>query len=198
MPLSRIIVLAGGGSRRLGRDKLAVLLGGRPVLDHLLAGTLPFGGGAPFVVVGSRRPTQVPVSWAAEDPPGGGPAAGLAAGMAPVAGLDDVRPGDLICLLAGDLPFAGPVVPALLTAATGEPGLDGAVAADQAGRDQPLLGVYRAGPLLAALGPEPAGRSMRWVSADLRLGRVRCAARATLDVDTEEDLTRAAELLEGR
>jgi molybdenum cofactor guanylyltransferase len=193
MSVSRIVVLAGGGSRRLGRDKLAVPLGGRPVLDHLLSGLVAVA--APVVAVGARRPTLVPVSWAREEPPGGGPVAGLAAGLAPVTGLDDVRADDLICLLAGDLPFAGPVVPALLTVLAGEPGLDGTVATDEAGRDQPLLGVYRAGPLLAAAGPEAAGRSMRSVSAHLRLGRVRCPARATLDVDTEQDVTRAVELL---
>jgi molybdenum cofactor guanylyltransferase len=197
LSVDRVVVLAGGGSRRLGRDKLAVRLRGLSVLDHLLTGLPPVTAGAPVVAVGARRETTVPVHWVREDPPGGGPVAGLARGLAPVTGLDDVGPADLVCLLAGDLPFAGAAVPALLGALAARPEVDAAIATDGADRDQPLLGVYRSGPLLAAVGPAPAGRSMRSVSGHLHLARVPCLSRATLDVDTERDVQRAVDLLGG-
>jgi molybdopterin-guanine dinucleotide biosynthesis protein A len=80
------LVLCGGSSRRLGRDKLAEPLGPSTVLDVTLAG-LP--GGLPIVAVGPQRPTERPVTWTAEHP--AGPcAAALAAALLEDASLDAV------------------------------------------------------------------------------------------------------------
>jgi molybdopterin-guanine dinucleotide biosynthesis protein A len=169
------------------------------------------------IVVGPAR-TDVPadVIQVREDPPGGGPVAALAAGLAELGqpGLPNEldRPGqggDLVALLAADLPFLVVAdIEALRDAvgALGEPigavggaaEADGAVLVDSAGRPQWLCGVYRVSVLrrrLADLGP-PAGQSVRRLVAGLRIATV---ARATTpppwyDCDTEDDYRRAEEL----
>src|SRR5881409_3827494 len=78
----RVVVLAGGGSRRLGRDKLAEDLDGRPVLRALLDGVRAVAPDAEVVVVGPPGRAVAGAIVVREDPPGGGPVAGLAAGLA--------------------------------------------------------------------------------------------------------------------
>ena len=188
-----VVVLAGGTSRRWGgRDKTAALLAGQTVLEHVVSG-LADGAGvdlAAVVVVAPpdhlARPQLPGVRWVREEPPGGGPVAGLAAAVAVL----DV---DLVVVGAGDAPFAGAAVPALLDA-VGQ-SFDGAIGVDAGGRDQPLLGAYRLAPLLAALPAEPAGARLRDLVAGLHLARVPVAARAALDLDTPADLATAERLL---
>jgi molybdopterin-guanine dinucleotide biosynthesis protein A len=195
--VAAVLVLAGGGSRRLGRDKLTVLLAGRTVLDHLLDGLARAAPDVPLVVVGPRRPTRTPVRWVREDPPGGGPVPALARGIAEIdveidAGIDvdlaDLDP--IVCVVAGDQPFAAPAVPVLVTTLSRLPDVDAVVAMDGAGVDQPLLAGYRLAALRGALGPRPGG-AMRAVLASLRVARVAVPAETILDVDTEDDVTRA-------
>ena len=93
-----VVVLAGGESRRFGSDKLAAPLAGTTVLDHLL-GSLPQEWAV--IAVGEQRPTPRPLTWTREYPPGGGPLAGIAAGLALVTT-------DLTAVVAGDMPYAVP------------------------------------------------------------------------------------------
>jgi molybdopterin-guanine dinucleotide biosynthesis protein A len=74
------IVLAGGGSTRFGRDKLAAVVDGVTLLDRVLDAA---AAAEQRIVVGSRRPAAGDVRWTREDPPGGGPAAGVVAGPRP-------------------------------------------------------------------------------------------------------------------
>jgi molybdopterin-guanine dinucleotide biosynthesis protein A len=196
--LDAVVVLAGGGSRRLGQDKTRVLVGALPVLDRLLSGLAEVVPGVPVVVVGPQRPTAAPVTWCREDPPGGGPVAGLAAGLAqPVPQRETpVSDDGVLAVLAGDLPFAAPAVGLLLAALASAPaGTDGALGVDPDGDDQLLIGVHRTGPLRRAVAARAGVGSVRGVVSRLSVVRVPLPSPMTLDVDTPEDLERARALV---
>src|SRR5688500_10211450 len=91
------VVLAGGTAARLGgADKAAIEHAGRTFLEHALAAVVAAGE---VVVVGGQVPTSRPVTFVREDPPLGGPVAGLAAGRRVLA-----REPDLLLVLAVDMP----------------------------------------------------------------------------------------------
>ncbi|MBZ4020742.1 NTP transferase domain-containing protein [Streptomyces purpurogeneiscleroticus] len=190
------IVLAGGAARRLGgADKPALAVGGRSLLDRVLAAC---PGAARTVVVGPERPTARPVVTTREDPPGAGPVAALDAGLRHTTA-------DTVLVLSADLPFltAG-TVDALLAAGAGPgpgepPGqADGALLVDGDGRDQPLVAAYRAAALRRALETLRAARGgldglpLRALLAELTVVRVRDdTAAASFDCDTWEALSAA-------
>ncbi len=184
--ISRIIILAGGESRRLGEDKILATLGSHTALDFLLLTLAPTA--LPITAVGPTRPTVTPVNWVREDPPGGGPAAAIAAALSP-----NPAPDDWVVILAGDQPAAAQAL-ASLTAAM-DSGLDAVLAVDPDGVPQPLLGLYRQQPLHTVLDDRAAGRSMRSVLAKLTAALVPVAPLATLDLDTASDLDRARDAL---
>lgn len=196
-----VVVLAGGTGRRLGGvDKGALVVAGVPLLDRVLAAT---AGARRTVVVGARRATARPVTWTREDPPGGGPLAALAAGLAALPGTcpgsshdeqieDGEEPGGPVVVLATDLPWLRPEdVARLLTTLTGGPA-DAAVFTDEGDRLQPLAAAYRRRPLRAALamiGPVD-GRPVRLVLERLAVARVQDLGAAG-DCDTPAQLARA-------
>ncbi|MFI9029663.1 DUF6457 domain-containing protein [Streptomyces sp. NPDC053560] len=197
------IVPAGGAARRLGgADKPALAVGGRSLLDRVLAAC---PGAARTVVVGPERPTLRPVVTTREDPPGAGPVAALDAG------LRHTTAGTVL-VLSADLPFlTTATVDALLAAvadtedlqsaqgAQGESaGADGALLVDADGRDQPLVAAYRAAALRRALETLRtahgglAGLPLRALLAELTVRRVRDdTATASYDCDTWEALSAA-------
>jgi molybdenum cofactor guanylyltransferase len=180
------IVLCGGTSRRLaGRDKTRESLGGTTVMDHLLDALPPAWA---VVCVGVERPTTRAVIWRRESPPGGGPVAGIAAGLLAV----DSR----VCVVVGgDMPFAAAALPVLLDELRAQPGLDAVLAVDPDGHTQPLLAAYRVEKLRAALPREPGGARLMAVVEALVAVTVECEARATLDVDTWEALEQARHIV---
>lgn len=177
----QVIVLAGGSSRRFGSDKLAALLpDGRSVLDHCLLG-MPSAWD--LVVVGPSRPVPSGVSarvrWVRESPPGGGPLAGIAAGL-------EVVTSHVVCVAPGDAPRAGEVLPLLVTALEAEGSLAAAVLSDGEGRANPVLAAYRVVALRDAVPTDPANAPAR---ALLSLPHVEVQAPFEVrDVDTPEDL----------
>jgi len=180
-----VVVLAGGASRRFGSDKLAADLGGRTLLDATLA-SVP--AGLPVVVVGPERPVRREVAFVVEDPPGGGPAAGLVAGLRTA--LDGGA--ELVTTLPGDAPGSGRAV-ALLLDALGAADL--AVAVGEDGQVFPLqLACTRTGAerFLAAAG-DGAGLSPRRLLEPLGPRRVEIAESALHDVDVPADLAGIAE-----
>ncbi|MFI7247581.1 molybdenum cofactor guanylyltransferase [Micromonospora chalcea] len=92
------VVLAGGAARRMGGvDKPARPVGGRPMLHRVLAAV---ADADQRIVVGPSGPVPDGVRTTREEPPGGGPVAAIAAGLA----LLD--PGTTtVALLAADLPL---------------------------------------------------------------------------------------------
>ncbi|MEU7043754.1 NTP transferase domain-containing protein [Streptomyces varsoviensis] len=197
------VVLAGGAARRLGgADKPSVRVGGRTLLNRVLAACADAGS---IVVVGPERPTATKVTWTREEPYGGGPVAALAAG------LRHVR-ADTVLVLSADLPFLDKeAVRTLLTALDtphapgaagngggGEAGAsgDGVMVVDSGGQDHPLVAVYRTEALregLERLGGEHGalgGLSLRRLTAGLSLTRLPHST-ASLDCDTWEDITAA-------
>ncbi|MEV5600051.1 NTP transferase domain-containing protein [Streptomyces sp. NPDC052299] len=182
------IVLAGGAAKRLGgADKPAVRVGGRPLLDRVLAAC---SGAGTTVVVGDRRPTARAVTWAREVPPGGGPLAALGAGVRHTSA-------ERVLVLSADLPFLGADTVAALLAAAGRDGVEGALCSDEGGRDQPLVAVYRGEPLrreLAFLAAEHGGLGglpLRLLTRELTLCRVAAGPLASFDCDTWEDIASA-------
>ncbi|UQS25073.1 NTP transferase domain-containing protein [Amycolatopsis thermalba] len=173
------VVLAGGSARRLsGVDKPMLVVGGKPLLHRVIAAV---GGADPVVVVGPARDGVAGVRWAREDPPGGGPAAALAAGLRHVTT-------SRVAVLAGDLAGVTPSTTERLTAALGD--ADGAILTDDAGRRQWLIGVWRTASLRAALPAEPGGTALRRVLGHLRIVEVPAAPGECADVDTPQDLDR--------
>ena len=149
------VVLAGGASRRFGTDKLAAALDAQTLLDHTLAG-LPEAYAV--LVVGPERRLVRPVTFVREEPPGGGPAAALVAGVR--AALE--AGAEAIVVLPGDAPAAGHGAPTLLAALVHH---EAAVGADAAGQWQPLqlaLGPAAGRQLVELAGPDgAAGQSAR-------------------------------------
>jgi molybdopterin-guanine dinucleotide biosynthesis protein A len=157
-------------------------------MDHLL-NALPAGW--EVVCVGEERATARSVSWCRETPAGGGPVAGIAAGLSHLG-----RSGMEICVVvAGDMPFAAPALPALVDRLNERPDLGAVLATDPDGRRQPLLAAYRCGLLRAALPHEPAGARLMRVVETLVTGTVACETQVTLDVDTPESLEKARHIV---
>jgi len=174
------VVLAGGGAARLGGvDKASIEVGGRTLLEHVLAALVDV---TEVVVVGSEVPTSRPVTFTREDPTGGGPAAGLLAGLRAFA-----RVPDIVVVLAVDMPrVSAQTVRRLLDAADH----DGAVLIDASGRQQYLCAAYSvAGLVGAAPGSEGGhGLAMRGLVSGLRLAEVPVTGDESRDLDTWEDL----------
>ena len=157
-------------------------------MDHLL-NALPSGWDV--VCVGEERATTRLVKWCRESPAGGGPVAGIAAGLDHLGRLDT----GTCVVVAGDMPFASPAVPALVDMLNARPELDAVLATDPDGRRQPLLAAYRCGMLRAALPHDAAGARLMSVVETLATGTVACESRVTLDVDTPESLEQARHIV---
>ena len=174
------VVLAGGGARRFGADKLDAPLAGSTVLDTLLAALPPDWE---VVVVGPTRPTARPVTWTREEPAGGGPLAGVLAGLAAA-----VTGAPLAAVVAGDMPFAAPALKRLVEVLrSAGPEVAAAVAVDGTGRPNPLLAAYRPPAVRTAAPVDATGLPARRL-LDLPHVEVAVEPRTARDVDTRADL----------
>ncbi|MEV0949740.1 NTP transferase domain-containing protein [Promicromonospora sp. NPDC050249] len=189
------VVLAGGRATRLGGTarlgdtaKAGLVVEGERLLDRALTASSRARAavvvGPPElagVLTGVRpRPTLTQ-----EDPPFGGPVAGLAAGLRalPTAGAP------WVLVLAVDVPHAAGAIALLEQAVSREP-MDGAYLVRE-GRAQWLVGIYRRASLVSALaGIEPAGASMKRLVGELRCAEVPDRAGWSDDIDTPADAER--------
>ncbi|WP_051275122.1 molybdenum cofactor guanylyltransferase [Cellulomonas sp. URHD0024] len=183
-PVFDAVVLAGGRGTRLGgATKPEVVVGGRALLDHALAAVRD---AAHVVVVGPRTVARPGIPTVLEDPPDGGPVAGLAAGLAAIP-----DPSALVVVLACDVPRAGAALPDLLRGAAGD-GVDGARLVGAEGRPQHLVAVYWSAALRSALARMPSvhGASMRALVAGMVLVDVPDTDGSSADADTWPDVER--------
>jgi len=182
------VILAGGTAARLsGADKASIELEGATLLERALTAT---AAAAETVVVGEQVGTSRPVTWTREDPRGGGPAAGLLAGIEMF-----YRAPDLVGVLAVDMPLVTADTFARLRAAVDE-GADGAVLVDARRRQQPLCAVYRWAALTSVRPPnreEEHGLPMHRLLVPLTLTEVASVDDEAVDVDTWEDLEKVRE-----
>jgi molybdenum cofactor guanylyltransferase len=153
-------VLAGGGSRRMGRDKATMAVGGVELASIALAAAARVA--RPVVLVAPEgHPARRLAARAVADP-GQGPLAALAAA------LDALDAGHVL-VLAGDHPGLRVELLAHLVALA--PGGE-AVACRRGPRLEPLVAVYQRAPALAAARArlaDPAGdRSLLGLLAGLR------------------------------
>lgn len=199
------VVLAGGRASRLGGvPKPTLVVEGATLEHHALAATLD---AERTVLVGPEptassppalgRPGGREVVRTREDPPFGGPVAGLEAGLRALrhgrgAPADGRGPAPWVLVLAVDVPRAAAAVP-LLRAAVDGSDVDGAYLVRE-GKAQWLVGLYRHDVLhraLVELGPAgPAGASVRSLVARLRCLEVPDDDGLSRDVDTWDDVRR--------
>jgi len=181
-----IVLLTGGTSRRFGSDKSQALINGRSIIDFIVA-SIP--DSMPLIIVGPDPKTSNDRDFTvvSENPPGGGPVAGLMAGLAQAKF-------DLLILLATDMPFALNYVLSLIDLLEKED--DAILFQDSEGFLQPLAGLYRKSALVnrfIELG-DPTGESMRRFISTLKIQAVAMTQEvetAFIDIDTPADLERA-------
>jgi molybdopterin-guanine dinucleotide biosynthesis protein A len=192
--LAAIVLAGGSGSRLGGVDKAALEVSGRSLLDRALA----TAGDRPTVVVGPPRPLPPGVLRACEEPPGGGPAAGAAAGFTALerwlAGStpDGEIPREaLVLVLAVDHPGVTPETVARLVSSFSQDGIRGAVLVHQ-GRRQYGVGVYSAWALRRSISRRASwhGAALRELLGALADHEVPASESEADDIDTPEDLRR--------
>ncbi len=182
-------MLAGGNGRRLGTvDKPALVVAGRTLLDVALDAVAP----ALTVVVGPVRALPPAILQTREEPPHGGPAAALVAGLAALSDAGALDEAELVAVLAADLPGIDAAAIRRLTGAVLEQHADGGLLVDPSGRDQYLAGVWRAGALVTAARSRASWHGARL--SDLLAPLV--GARVPADDVTAADIDTTADLLE--
>jgi molybdenum cofactor guanylyltransferase len=153
------VVLAGGRSRRFGRDKLAEEYRGRPLLQHPVSRLLEVCGRVVVVLSPDGpeppMPAGAPVEFARDATEGEGPLRGLSAGL-------EVADADWIVLTGGDMPDLQPAVLREMLRAGLETGVV-AVSLSDGGKERPLPCVLRSVPAAEAVGAllQTGRRSLR-------------------------------------
>lgn len=186
------IILAGGRAARLGgASKPDLVVGGRRLLETAIEAARSVG--CREVVVVGPPTLDAPGSLVVrEDPPFGGPVAGLGVGLAVLDRRPDEPEHDVL-VLASDMPEARAAAQLLVAARGANPRSDGVCLVDEAGREQWLAAIYSSSALdraFDALAGDVDGASMRRLAASVDLITV-ADDGTTHDIDTWDDLTRA-------
>lgn len=192
------IILTGGRGERLGGvQKALITVEGAPLIEHAIGAARAAGAeqivivGDPVVGAGIVDDSGVVV--VREDPPFGGPLAGLEAGLANV-------DSEWVLLLAGDLPNAREAVVELrdsVQTVTADGAVDGVCFIDSEGFPQRLTGQYRTDALRRKLAEVnetqggTAGKPLRLAFHGLEIVTIPDTQGLTRDIDTPEDLDAA-------
>ncbi|RVT91255.1 nucleotidyltransferase family protein [Sphingomonas crocodyli] len=180
------IILAAGLSRRMGTDKLAADLGGKPVLAHAVDAVA--AAGLPMIVA---APPAMPFPGAVEVPDHA-----LGMGHSIAAAIRAV-PADwsaaLICL--GDMPFVTPATLCALAAKAGEDLIVAPVHEDQ--RGNPLVWGRGFFAQLAGLSGDTGGRALLAGAGEKLVLLPVDDPGVLIDVDTPEALMAARARLTG-
>jgi molybdenum cofactor guanylyltransferase len=140
-------VLAGGRSRRFGRDKLAEHYEGRPLLQHPVSRLLEVCDDVIVVIapdaVEPSMPAGIQVAFARDAVEGEGPLRGLSAGL-------DLTNAEWTVLVGGDMPDLQPAVLREMLRACRETGV-AAVTLSDGGAERPLPCVLRTAPAADAV-----------------------------------------------
>ena len=168
-----VIVLSGGTNKRFGSDKSQALLNGITLLDHVLS------------FIPAEIKTVIVGKDVFEDPPLGGPVAGIARGLQEI----DT---EFVAVAAVDMPYGSSLFSQLLDAIQS----DAVMPVDSDGHKQPLCAIYRRDSLLVALDKlgNLHGQSMRALCDVLIIDEVEVKPSALIDIDTPADLIAAHEL----
>lgn len=203
LPQHSLLILAGGRSSRMGRDKAAIPFPGPddPPMIHQVHRRL--SAEARECLVAGPSAYGLPARAVADHPAFAGPLAGLLGGLAECSS-------ELALVVAADLPCPEPRLAAhLLELAAAEPEVDAVVPATSRGLE-PMFAVYRPRslPLLAAAGRRgfSRGPSMREALGLIRVKEVPEADWRRLDplgasftdCDTPKELAVAVGLAAGR
>ncbi len=182
------IVLAGGRSSRLGKNKAIVKLTDVTMLENAVQAVK---NADPIVVVAPKDTFECAfdgkppgnVVRTLEDPPFGGPVAGI------VAGLRAIQSGNIkrVAIVACDVPGAPEAIRRL---GGQEMGVDGIVAEDHDGYAQYLLGIYSIVFLRGVCENVGSGheRSVRSFLGGGRLRHEPLSDFLTKDIDTPDDM----------
>ena len=137
------LVLAGGRSSRVGRDKLAERIDGRTLLHNAIDGVTPASTEIIVVATPGAAPDLPAGAWLIHDPVAfEGPLAGVAAGLR-------VAHESIVLVVGGDMPtLVGAVIDSMLVVLD-ESGVE-AVVLEHDGRARPLPMALRRDPAIAA------------------------------------------------
>ena len=178
-------VLTGGRSRRMGRDKALLEVGGRP-LATLAGDALRGAGAAEVLAVGGDGEALAGLGFraVADRWPGAGPLGGVVTAL-------EAAGEDVVVVLACDLP--GVTVAAVAAVLDGLAGGADAAVPEVEGRRQVLLAAYRRWPCLPVLAAalDAGERAVHRALAPLVVAPVTLVDPAwAADVDTPADLAR--------
>lgn len=178
-----IIILTGGKSQRFGSNKSEAKIGTQTLLEYIAQQL----NSHDLIVVGA--PTSIKVQFTQENPLGGGPSAGIEAGLKLVKS-------ELVGIYAVDAPFSPSFMPALQAQLKS----DAVVPLDIEGLPQYLGGLYRSEKVREAVSQFDSvhGLSVRKLFSSLDVDFINVdMPELLMDVDTPADLDRAIELAEG-
>lgn len=189
--LAAIVVGGGGGERLGGVSKPDLTLGGVRLIDRVCGALLEACGAGCVAVVPPAVRVPDGVLRTLEDPPGGGPLAGIDAGLAALGAPADAW----VVVVSVDCPGIAGVLAALLDEPLGDR-CEGRILRGGVPEpfDQYLMGVYRVGALRRVIDEAVArrgnvrGMGVRRVLRALALERVDVSADVCRDVDRPEDV----------